>query len=84
VTAKIALAYCDFMNMAGVVNYPAQPDLTDGTAPVSPQKGNALMEIDPTAGIRTASASAFRELNLTGSLDLGCWQPVHPVLCATR
>ena len=81
-SAKFAVAWYDFMNTVGVVNNPAQPGLTNWTAPSFQQKGNTLMDIDPSSSILTAYASAFRELNLTGSLDLGYWQPVHVVLAA--
>ena len=79
-TLKLAAAWYDFMNTVGQVNDPAQPGLRDWTAPSFQQKGNTLMDIDPSSAIKTAYASAFRELNLTGSLDLGYWQPVHLVL----
>jgi hypothetical protein len=81
-SAKLAVAYYNFMNTVGQVNDPAQPGVKDWTAPAFQQKGNTLMDIDPGAAIKTAYASAFRELNLTGSLDLGYWQPVHVVLSA--
>ena len=80
--ARFAVAWYDFMNTTGVVNDPAQPGLKDWTAPLFQQKGNTLMDIDPSSAIKTAYASAFRELNLTGSLDLGYWHPVHVVLSA--
>ena len=81
-SARVAVAYYDFLNTTGVVNDPAQPGLKDWTAPLFQQKGNTLMDIDPSSAIKTAYASAFRELNLTGSLDLGFWDPVHAVLAA--
>ena len=81
-SAKLAVAWYDFANTVGQVNDAAQPGLKDWTAPAFQQKGNTLMDIDPSAAIKTAYASAFRELNLTGALDLGYWQPVHVVLAA--
>ena len=80
--ARFAVAYYDFMNTVGVVNDPTTPGVHDWTAPLFQQKGNTLMDIDPSSAIKTAYASAFRELNLTGSLDLGYWHPVHAVLAA--
>jgi hypothetical protein len=82
VSAKFAVAYYDYMNTVGVRNDPTQPGLTDWSAPAFQQKGNTLFDIDPGNSIKTAYASAFRELNLTGSLDLGDWHPVHVVLSA--
>jgi hypothetical protein len=86
--AKLGVAFYDFEHTVGVVNDPALPGLTDWTAPPFQQKGNTLMDIDPTAngtnntGIKTAYASEFKELNITGSLDLGYWYPAHVVLIA--
>lgn len=83
VTGKLGVAFYDFENTVGVVNNPAQPGLTDWTAPQYQQKGNTLMDIDPTqTGIKTAYASEYKELNITGSLDLGYWDPVHVVFIA--
>ena len=79
-SGKLAVAWYDFMNTVGQVNDAAQPGLKDWTAPGFQQKGNTLMDIDPSSAIKTAYASAFRELNLTGALDLGYWSPVHVVL----
>lgn len=81
-TAKLGVAFYDFEHTAGVVNDPAHPGLTDWTAPQFQQKGNTLMDIDPSSAIKTAYASEFRELNITGSLDVGNWHPTHVVLIA--
>ena len=81
-SAKLAVGYYDFMDTVGRVNDPAQPGLTDWSAPAFQQKGNTLMDIDPSSAIKTAYASAFQELNLTAALDLGYWQPVHVVFNA--
>ncbi len=87
-TAKLGVALYDYENTVGILNDPTQPGLTDWTAPQFQQKGNTLMDIDPTengsnnTGIKTAYASEFRELNITGSLDLGYWDPLHVVLIA--
>jgi hypothetical protein len=35
------------------------------------------MDIDPSTGIKVALASEFRELNITGAIDVGYWHPVH-------
>jgi len=78
--ARIGAAYYHFTNTVGVVNNPAVPNATDWSAPGYQQKGNTLMDIDPTSTIKTAYASKFSELNLTASLDLGYWDPVHVLL----
>lgn len=80
--AKLGVAFYDYEHTVGIVNNPAVPGLTDWTAPPFQQKGNTLMDIDPSAAIKTAYASEFKELNITGSLDLGYWQPTHVVLIA--
>jgi hypothetical protein len=38
------------------------------------------MDIDPSSGIKTALASDYDELNITGVLDIGVFDPVHIVL----
>ncbi len=79
-SAKIGVALYDYEHTVGIVNNPAQPGLTDWTAPQFQQKGNTLMDIDPSSNIKTAYASEFRELNITGALDIGFWHPTHVVL----
>jgi hypothetical protein len=91
-SARLSAAYYHFENTVGIVNDITRPGLTDWTAPQFQQKGNSLMDIDPTAdgvdrygnkngtGIKTAYASAFKVLNITGSLDLAFWHPIHITL----
>ncbi len=74
---KFGVALYNYRNMQGVPNDPAMPGLTDWTAPQFQQKGNTLIDIDPTAGITTALASEFRLLNVTASLDYDYWYPIH-------
>lgn len=78
--AKVGVAYYYYEHTVGIVNNPAEPGLTNWTAPQFQQKGNTLMDIDPSAAILTAYASAFKELNVTGSLDLAYWHPTHVTL----
>lgn len=81
--AKFAVAYYDFMNTVGQMNDASLPGAKDWTAPAFQQKGNTLMNIEPVGTpAKYAYASAFREVNLNGSLDLGYWHPVHVVLAA--
>ncbi|KAF0219914.1 MAG: hypothetical protein FD174_1638 [Geobacteraceae bacterium] len=81
-TAKLGVAFYDFENTVGVVNDPSLPGATDFTAPQFQQKGNTLMDIDPSNAIKTAYASEFRELNITGTLDIGVWDPIRVILLA--
>jgi hypothetical protein len=46
------------------------------------RSGAAGGDIDPSSAIKTAYAAEFRELNLTGSLDFGFWDPLRVVLLA--
>lgn len=78
--ARLGVAYYHFTNTVGVLNDPAVPNATDWSAPGFQQKGNTLMDIDPSTSIKTAYASKFHELNVTASLDLGYWDPVHILL----
>jgi hypothetical protein len=80
ISAKVGAAYYGFKNITGVANDPLQPGETDWTAPLFLQKGNTLFNIsaDP-AVLKLALASEYRELNYTGTLDIGFWDPVHVV-----
>lgn len=77
-TAKLAAAYYGYDNIVGKRN-PVGTPLYDYTIPDFQQKGNTLMNIDPSGGIKTALASDFKELNITGSLDLLAHDPVHVI-----
>jgi hypothetical protein len=79
VNAKLGVAFYDYENLEGRANDPATPGQNDFTAPTFQQKGNTLFDIDPSSAIKTALASEYRELNVTGMLDLGFWEPVHLV-----
>jgi len=84
-TAKLAVAYYDFENTVGVPNGFVGDTTNDFTAPQFQQKGNTLSAIsrdlqgNPT---KLGYAAAYKELNITGSLDIGVWDPVHIVLLA--
>ncbi len=79
VTAKVGVAYYDYVNTVGRANTLQRPDLNDYTAPLFVQKGNTLFNIEPQ-GIRVALASEFRELNVTGQVDIGFWKPIHVIV----
>lgn len=76
----LASAYYEYVNTVGILNDPLQPGETDYTAPLFQQKGNTLFDIDPGVGIKTALASAFREINVTGQLDIGIFDPIRIIL----
>ena len=76
----LAGAYYEYVNTVGVLNDPARPGEKDYTAPLFQQKGNTLFDIDPGPGIKTALASAFREINVTGQIDIGVFDPIHIIL----
>jgi len=82
IPAKLGVAYYYYVHTEGRFNDPNNPNVNDWTAPQFQQKGNTLMNINanvPGAATKTAYASRFRELNVTGQLDLGLWDPVHLV-----
>jgi hypothetical protein len=83
-TARLGAAFYDFTNSVGVANSSSLSTTTDWSAPLFQQKGNTLMDITGPGGSgrKFAYASDFRELNLTGSLDLGYWEPAHLILWA--
>ncbi|MDY6954718.1 MAG: putative porin [Thermodesulfobacteriota bacterium] len=81
-SAKIGVAYYDYQRTVGKVNDPFYPHEYDSTAPLYQQKGNTLMDIDPSEDILTALASEFKELNITGKLDIGVFDPVHVIFIA--
>lgn len=82
VTCTLGVAYYSYQNITGQVNDPLQPGEKDWTAPEFQQKGNTLMDIDPSAGIKTALASDFDELDVVATLDIGIFHPVHVVFLA--
>ncbi len=83
VRAKLGLAYYQYENTVGEVNDPLRTGLTDFTAPLYQQKGNTLFDIDPFSDIKTALASDFDIIDVTGLLDLTYFFPVHVMLEGT-
>jgi|GEM_PF-151971 len=83
--AKVGAAYYEFTNITGIFNSTDNPNglhANDWTAPLYMQKGNTLIDInvDPSTGALWAYASKFRELDITGQIDVGLWDPYHVVL----
>jgi Putative porin len=79
VSAKIGGAYYAFHNITGVPNNdPGHPGATDWSAPFFTQGGNTYFQLDPANnGAKIGLVSEFKELNVTGTLDVGFWDPVH-------
>jgi hypothetical protein len=81
-SGKLGLAYYRYEKMTGERNTVSIPNEQDYTAPLSQQKGNSLMDIDPTGGELYALASDFELLNIMGRLDYSYWFPIHCMLTA--
>jgi len=80
-SADLASAFYYYSNITGIRNNPNNPDANDWTAPLFIQKGNTMFDISATSGVSTfALASEFHELNFTGTLDIGFWDPYHIVI----
>ena len=79
---RLGLAYYDFKNIAGRMNE-LNLNLTDYTAPEYMQKGNTLFNINNDGNADTdlwALASDFKLINLTASIDLANWAPLHLIM----
>jgi hypothetical protein len=82
-TVKLGVALYEFDNVEGELNGSVvNPGPYDATTPAYRTKGNSLYDInhnlDPTKPI-WGLASQFRELNITGEVDLAMFDPVHVV-----
>lgn len=74
---KIGLGLYDFKNIEGRLNGD-QLTAQNDTAPQFRQKGNTLIDIDPSpTSERWALASKFREVNLTATADFNVFDPYH-------
>ena len=80
---RIGVAYYDYQHTRGIANSPSYPGEYDYTAPQYQQKGNTLFDIGnystTPASTELALASQYRELNVTGTFDVGFWDPIHVV-----
>ena len=79
---KFGVSLYNYRNVHGTPNDPTLPGFYDWTAPEFQQKGNTLIDIDPSASITTALASEYKLLNLTATLDYDYWYPIHLMLTA--
>jgi len=81
VSGKLGVAYYHYRNVQGVPNDPSSAaGETDFSSPLFQQKGNTWFYIDPLNSTKIGLASKFKELNITGTLDIGFWNPIHIVL----
>ena len=81
-SGKLGVAYYEYDNIVGERNDALRPNERDYTAPQFQQRGNALMDIDPSDDELFALASDYELLNITGQLDYSYWFPVHCILTA--
>lgn len=89
-SAKLGLALYDYTKMHGVANTapcsttnPVVCAATDYSAPQFVQKGNSMFNLrapDTTQTYVFGLASDYRPLNLTASVDLAAFDPVHVTL----
>lgn len=83
VRGRFGLAYYDYRNVTGVAD-----TVVDGfnpyadTAPQFRQKGNSLIDISEAGTGTWALASDYKLLNLTASVDLSHFDPLHVILSA--
>lgn len=86
-SVRLGVAYYDFKNVEGEANPPGT-HIYDDSALGFRSKGNNTFSIDAAnanncgAGGPCGLASEFRELNLTGQIDLATFNPVHVILTA--
>lgn len=89
-TVKAVLSLYDFQHVEGTANpadtFASNPGPYDQTAAQFRQKGNSLFQINVAqvgangTGSLFGLASKFREVNLTGSVDIAELDPVHVIL----
>lgn len=76
VRGTLGVAYYEYQNMEGQVNDPLLPGETDFSAPLFQQKGNTLIDIDPSTGLKTALAADYHLLNISGKAAIDWFSPV--------
>ncbi|MGA2224404.1 MAG: putative porin [Syntrophobacteraceae bacterium] len=81
VKATVGVTYYDYENIVGLASPADQPTVNVYSAPSFQQKGNTLFDITPASStVTTGLASDFKLLNVTGTVDLAFWDPVHVIL----
>lgn len=88
-TVKFAVGLFDYHNTEGISNPTISSEAFDRTAPQYRQKGNSVFDIDTLKNQGAANpqylwglAARFRQLNISGSLDIATFDPVHVVVDA--
>ena len=77
----LSLAYYDWYRYQGQLNSPTVNPEDQTFVPRFAQKGNTYFNVVTSGGNPLLGVAAqFKELDLTGSLDLGYWDPVRAVL----
>ena len=88
---KVGLALYDFINVEGMPNTTELSTSYDGSAPAFRTKGNSYFNINqnlycnalsasPRCADKYALSSKFREVNITGQIDIATFNPVHVML----
>lgn len=78
---QIALAYYDYHDIEGRLNSVDRPGQQDYTAPLYMQKGNSLIDIDPSPdAILPALGSDYNQLNGTIRVDMALFYPINIML----
>ena len=85
-TAKLGIALYEFKHVEGIRNTDFS-GAYDGTAPAFRTKGNTYFDITDGGNNNLLTdtfglASKFRELNLTGQLDIATFNPIHVMVTA--
>ncbi|WP_051554321.1 putative porin [Desulfobulbus elongatus] len=86
ITYTLAAAYYDYQNVQGQRN----PYTLDGegpndyTAPLYQQMGNVVFDLNQYNSDATlfALAADYNEINLTGKVDIGIFDPIHVIVLA--
>ncbi len=78
-SARLGVAMYEYENIKGEPVDPSVASVSSKywSAPLYQQKGNILVDLDPTTDYRLGLASDFSLLNITGQVDVGFWAPVY-------
>lgn len=81
---KLGMALYEFKNVEGRPNPITNPNLYAGSVPAFRSKGNSYFDInsstlDPNDALFGLS-SKFREVNITGEIDIAKFNPIHLIL----
>ena len=83
ISYTLAAAYYDYENIKGQRNTVGS-NTNDYTAPLFQQTGNTLFDINQISGGSKllGLAADYKELNITGKLDVGIYDPIHVIFLA--